>query len=122
MKRSFRLARSNDFQRVRRFGRSYAHPLVVLVALPNTIGQTRFGVVAGRAVGNAVRRNRAKRLLRAVLQPNLAEIAPGWDVILIARRTMSGSTYWQVQAALVGLLRRARLLQEHDERKDPKQI
>lgn len=116
MKRSFRLVRSNDFQRVRQFGKSYAHPLIVLVALANAAGQTRFGVVAGRVIGNAVHRNRAKRLLRAALQPHLADIAPGWDVILIARRAMSDSTYWQVQAALVDLLRRARLLRVQDER------
>ncbi len=111
MKRSFRLVRSKDFQRVRQFGKSQAHPLVVLLALPNSLASTRFGVAAGRTVGKAVQRNRAKRLLRAALQPYLDNVVPGWDVVLIARRGMAEATFWQTQAALENLLHRARLLQ-----------
>lgn len=115
MNRRFRLTRSTHFERVRRFGKSYAHPLIVLIALPNQAENTRFGVAAGRSVGNAVRRNRAKRLLRNALQRYLPVIKPGWDVVLIARRTMAGATFDQTVTALAVLLGRARLLQEvHD--------
>lgn len=117
MKRRFRLTRSTDFQRVRQTGKSYAHPLVVLIALPNPdqADYSRFGVAAGRSVGKAVCRNRAKRLLRNVLQGCLPTIAPGWDVVVIARRPMADATFWQARSALLALLKRARLLQEiHD--------
>lgn len=115
MNRKFRLTRSTNFERVRRLGKSYAHPLVVLIALPNQEENTRFGVAAGRSVGNAVRRNRAKRILRAALQQYLPDVKPGWDVVLIARRTMTGATFQQTVTALAALLGRAKLLQEvHD--------
>ena len=117
MRRNFRLTRSTDFQRVRRFGKSYAHPLLVLVALPNDRQASRFGVAAGRSVGSAVRRNRAKRLLREALHSCLPSISPGWDVVLIARRPMAEATLQSTQAALSVLLRRAHLLQDtHDVR------
>jgi len=113
--RRFRLTRSANFERVRRFGKSYAHPLVVLIALPNQAESSRFGVAAGRSVGNAVRRNRAKRLLRSALQQQLPVIKPGWDVVLIARHRMAGATFQQTVTALASLLGRAKLLQEiHD--------
>lgn len=118
MKRRFRLTKSTDFKRVRRLGKSYAHPLVVLVACRNQLDGSRIGVVAGRSVGGAVQRNRAKRLLRAAFQPELPVLCSGWDLILIARQPMASAAYWDVQAALRQLLRRARLIQvandEHD--------
>jgi ribonuclease P protein component len=97
--------------RVRRLGKSYAHPLIVLIALPNEDpAHSRFGVAAGRGVGNAVKRNRAKRLIRAALQPGLGSIRGGWDVVLIARSPMAEASFQQTQAALSQLLKRAGLL------------
>jgi ribonuclease P protein component len=110
VKRDFRLTRSTDFKRVRSFGKSYAHPLVVLVAHPLTEDRLRVGVTAGRSVGGAVQRNRAKRLLRESMRMSLPSIQTGWDLILIARQPLYKATFEQVQAAVVQLLRRADLL------------
>ena len=112
MKRRFRLTSSADFQCVRQQGKSYAHPLLVLVALPNQAERIRCGVAAGRSVGKAVQRNRAKRLLRSAIGPHLPALAPGWDIILIARHPILKATFGQTQAALLTLLQKARLLQE----------
>jgi ribonuclease P protein component len=123
--RKFRLTSSTDFKRVRRLGKSYAHPLVVLVTLPGggctpdernlPLQNSHIGVTAGRSLGNAVQRNRAKRVLRAAFQPYLPAVLPGWDLILIARRPLLDSSFQQAQAAVLGLLRRAHLLQETHE-------
>lgn len=110
MKRKFRLTRSTDYKRVRRFGKSYAHPLLVLVALPNETGSTHFAVSAGRSVGNAVQRNRAKRLVRAALHPLVPDIQPGWDIILIARQPLAAASFAFAQSTLLQLLQRARLI------------
>ena len=112
MQHRFRLSSSTDFQRVRRHGKSYAHPLVVLVAQKNEGSpQSRFAIAAGRTVGNAVHRNRAKRRLRSALQPYLAQITPGWDALLIARQPIDSADFMQIQAAVTQLLRRSGLLQ-----------
>jgi ribonuclease P protein component len=96
---------------VRRYGKSFAHPLIVLIASHNEQEQTRLAVVAGRSLGNAVQRNRAKRLLRAAMHPMLEHIEPGWDVLLLARRSMNTASFQDTQAVLLGLLTRAHLLQ-----------
>lgn len=110
LQRNFRLTRSEDFERARRSGRSYPHRLVVLVTRSNDEGRTRVGVTAGRAVGNAVKRNRAKRLLRAAMQSLVSLVQPGWDVVLIARAPLVSSNCAEVRDALVMLLRRAELI------------
>ncbi len=109
MNRKFRLTRSTDFKRVRRLGKSYAHPLIVLIALQNGEQSVHFGVAAGRSLGGAVQRNRAKRLIRAALHPLASELSPGWDVILLARQPMALATFQQVQDALRNLVERAHL-------------
>ena len=94
---------------MRQSGKSYAHPLVVLVAAANDQAKLRIGVAAGRTVGNAVKRNRAKRLLRSAMQTLISTVVPGWDLVLIARPSVVSSDSFEVREALLTLLRRAEL-------------
>lgn len=110
--RIHRLTRSEDFKRVRRQGKSYAHPLLVLVTCPNDLDHPRIGVAAGKSVGGAVRRNRAKRLLRAVLHPMVPHILPGQDLIFMARQPLPDAGFEQVAMAVRSLVERARLMKE----------
>ena len=137
MQRKFRLTRSEDFKRVRRSGKSYAHPLVVLIvqnhdkrsttpvlsptggarAVPDALGgspvdqpRLKIGVAAGRTVGTAVYRNRAKRLLREAIRPLIPKIASGLDLILIARPGVVSATLEETRQALLTLLQRANIL------------
>ena len=109
MQRKYRLTRSTDFKRVRRTGKSYAHPLVVLVVQASEAPGIRVGVTAGRSVGGAVRRNRSKRLLREAMRPLLVDLPAGWDLILIARSQLPSKSLVEIRAVLVNLLRRAHL-------------
>lgn len=113
MDRRQRLTSSQDVQRVRTTGKSYAHPLAVLVTCRNDLESSRFAVAAGRSLGGAVRRNRAKRRLRAVIRPLAPMIAPGWDVLLLARETTPTADWPDLQRAVAGLCRRAGLLIEN---------
>jgi len=112
--RNFRLTQSTDFKRVRRSGKSYAHPLVVLVVLAAEGETTRIGVTAGKAVGKAVQRNKAKRLLREALRPLLPELKPGWKAILIARSPILEAKLTEIRACLYQLLMRANLIVDSD--------
>ena len=110
MKRSFRLTRSTDFKRVRRFGKSYAHPFVVLVVLPAEGERTLIGVSAGRSVGSAVDRNRAKRLIRESVRSFLPTLQPGWNILLIARKPILAAQFTDLQVSLEMLLTRAKII------------
>ena len=117
MQRKFRLTRSEDFKRVRRSGKSYAHPLVVLIvqthdkrSSPVDQPRVKIGVAAGRTVGTAVTRNRAKRLLREAMRPLIPSIASSLDLILIARPGLVSATLEETRQALLILLQRAQIL------------
>jgi ribonuclease P protein component len=109
-----RLRRPEDFQRVRSAGRSWAHPLFILALSPNEGMHTRIGLSASRRVGNAVARNRARRLLREAMRRWYHRIAGGWDIVLVARSALLETQEPQVEAALGALLERAGVLVAND--------
>jgi len=112
VKRKFRLTRTTDFKRVRRFGKSYAHPLVVLITSPNQEMTVHVGVTASRSVGGAVDRNRAKRRIRACIEPLFPALRPGWDLIFLARKAILKADFKDIQATFISLLTGAKLLVE----------
>ena len=69
-----------------------------------------MGVAAGRKLGKAVRRNKAKRRLREVMRPLLPLLPQGYDLVLIARQPLLEADFASLRAAVHTLLRRAGLL------------
>jgi ribonuclease P protein component len=114
MQRRYRLRSTTDLRRVRRTGRSYAHPLFVLVVAPGPADGLRVGVVASHSVGGAVQRNRARRLLREAVRPLLTQILRGRDLLLVARAPIVEASLAEASAAANALLMRAGLLQGND--------
>jgi ribonuclease P protein component len=110
MEREHRLTGEADFKRVRRTGKSQAHPLLVVIASRNASPHSRFGIVAGKTVGGAVQRNRAKRRLRAAVRAIGRETRPGYDVILIARPAVVEAEWSDVCEAVRRLFERAGLV------------
>ena len=109
MERRIRLKHTSDVRRVYDEGRSWSHPLLVLVARPNGLSLSRVGVSASRRVGRAVVRNRAKRLLREAARRLYPGLKNGWDVMLVARAGILRVKEPQVEQALAALLGQAGL-------------
>jgi ribonuclease P protein component len=71
---------------------------------------SKFAVTAGGSIGNAVKRNRAKRLIRAALKDFLENIKPGYQGMIIARKALADSTYGETRLVLESLLKEAGLI------------
>ena len=68
---------------------------------------TRVGIIAGKRIGNAVERNRSKRLLREAVRLNRAMIADGFEIVLIARKITVRNTLEYTSLDTVMLLEKA---------------
>src|SRR6266545_6201048 len=86
------LRASNDFQRVYRTGKRHEGVLMTAFVLPNNLSHNRFGVTASRkALGNAVQRNRAKRLLKETFRlkrSSLCGLLQNYDWVINAKRRL----------------------------------
>jgi len=63
---------------------------------------TRLGLVAGKRIGNAVTRNRVKRLVREFFRLNKSSFPESTDVILVAKPGAPLLDYWGVQKEISG--------------------
>jgi len=70
----------------------------------NQLGRARLGIAATRKLGDAVVRNRAKRLVREVFRRN--KPAGGLDIVVIPRREMIEADYAHVEAEFLSILGR----------------
>lgn len=65
----------------------------------------KVGFVAGKKIGNAVRRNRAKRLLRAHFIENIDLLSPG-SYVLVAKPALIEGTYQEIRETYLLALKR----------------
>jgi ribonuclease P protein component len=66
------------------------------VALPNAVGFPRLGISASQKIGNAVTRNRAKRLVRELFRSR--KPLKGLDIVVIPRREMVDAPWRNIEA------------------------
>lgn len=83
------LTLNREFEKVFHEGKVFKNTMVVLYVVPNNQQISRLGLVVSKKVGNAVRRNRAKRLLREVYRLNKHILTTPVDIIAIARHPFS---------------------------------
>lgn len=78
------------YQRLYKKGRFAAGKEMTAYFMPNRLSFNRFGITAGKKLGNAVVRNRAKRLLREAYRKNEILLPIGFDIVFVARADIIG--------------------------------
>lgn len=107
--RSHRLLKSEEFARVKRSGRPLRNRLLRAHVLVEGDRPPRLGLAISRAAGNAVRRNRIKRLLREAFRLEPGLFPPGTDLVLSVQRSARDTDSLEAFAeALRDLARRLR--------------
>jgi ribonuclease P protein component len=104
--RGHRLRPSREIVRVLREGKAFPSSRMVVYVAPGA-GKSRAAWIAGRKIGPAVARNRARRVLREAWNAVALEVRAGYDMVIVARPEIKGAKAQDVVNELVQLLTRA---------------
>ena len=88
MQKYITLKENTDFNRVYYRGKSSAKPQLVVYSLKNRLGVCRIGITTSKKIGNAVERNRSRRIIRAAFQSVIKDFdteGKGYDFVFFAR-------------------------------------
>lgn len=105
-----RLHLTKDFKKVYDNAEAYHSSKLVLFVLHTSNPIIRIGFVAGKKVGNAVQRNRVKRLLREVYRLNKNNLSSGIDLVVVAKKASSEMSFKEVEQELLRLYKKAGLI------------
>lgn len=79
------LKKNREFRRAYAKGKSYVSPILVTYVIKNKKSLLRYGITASKKTGNAVKRNRSRRIIRESFRKILPEVKEGYDIIFVAR-------------------------------------
>jgi ribonuclease P protein component len=109
--RDSRLGQNRDFTRVRQQGQRLVQGCLIANWNKLPVGAApRLGVVTSRKIGGAVVRSRARRLLRESFRQHQHELSQPVELVLVARNSIAGKKFADVEKDFLATLRRADLL------------
>ncbi|WP_248929328.1 ribonuclease P protein component [Paenibacillus hamazuiensis] len=111
MEKEHRLTKREYFDRVYRYGKSTANHQFVVYYMKRGGGEAfRLGVSVSKKLGNAVVRNRLRRVIKEIVRHHADRIPPEYDFIVIARKPVVEMDYKEMEKSLLHVLRKAALL------------
>lgn len=79
------LKTNSDFRRAYMRGKSYTNPALVTYVIKNRAGLCRIGITTSKKIGNAVQRNRARRVIREAFRQIDIPLKGNYDIVFVAR-------------------------------------
>lgn len=90
----------SNFSKVYNKGKSMGGRFVVIFYCPNNLDYNRYAFLASKKVGNSVKRNRARRLMKESFRLGEFQFKAGYDIIFIARNTISEAKCMDVKRSM----------------------
>ncbi|MDX8363268.1 MULTISPECIES: ribonuclease P protein component [Bacillaceae] len=111
MKKKYRIKKNDEFQKVFKQGKSFANRQFVIYVLEKPDQDFfRIGLSVSKKIGNAVSRNRIKRLIRQVFTDSKDVLRAEMDYVIIARKPAAEMDYAEIKSSLHHVCKRAKIL------------
>lgn len=108
--RDFRIRQNRDYRRIYSAGRRFSNRAGLMYVVRTKREPVRIGFVTTKRIGNAVARNRARRLMKEVYRLHRHELSSHYEAILLAAAFLTTATYSEAEKALLALWRKAGML------------
>jgi len=112
LKKTQKILDRSEFLKLSKTGKKFQDHFFIAVFMPGESHCSRLGITVSKRVGNAVVRNRVKRLIREWFRINKSCIQGCWDVNVIAKKTVAGLNSHQVFMSLESLFDKLRGVQD----------
>ncbi len=99
------LRQNTQFRTLYYRGATRADKLVIVFARKNRLGYTRTGITTGKKVGNAVKRSRCRRVIRAAYRELAPQVKAGYDLVFVARAATAYCKSGELSIAMRRVLR-----------------
>ena len=116
MKHTGSLKENHLFRRLYAKGKNAAAPTLAVYVRPNHHRKSRLGITVGTKVGKPVRRNKVRRRIREAYRIHEEWMAPGFDMVVVARVRSAYAPYAEIERDLLRLLDRLGVYEKGEKR------
>ena len=106
------IKKNEEFRAIYQSGKSFANKYLVMYVKQSESETGRIGISVSKKVGNSVVRHRITRLLRESYRLNQSKFHSGWDMVVVARASAKGRSYYEINSALLHLAKLHKILCE----------
>ena len=99
------LRKNNEFRNVFSAGSKKIGKYVIVYLLPVKKNSTRVGIITKKSIGNAVKRNKIKRILRELWRNRCLQLISGYDVVILARKKIIQAPFSEIEDELIKLIK-----------------
>ena len=114
MKNTVTIKSNCDFRRTYGKGKVFQAPALVSYVLKNRAGICRIGITTSKKIGNAVERNRARRVIRAAYREIEDKINGNYDFVFVARSRTKYQKSTHIAQLMLSQLKEAGVIDEKD--------
>ena len=97
VKHTVALKQNHEFRRLYNRGKSAVSPYFAIYCRKTGRDYSRLGITTGVKLGNAVKRNRARRRIRELYRGEEQALLPGYDIVVVARTRVIYGKYADLQ-------------------------
>ncbi len=118
MNKTYSMKLNKDFKRLYYRGKTVVCGNIVVYVLNNRKKTNRLGLTCSKSIGKAVKRNRAKRLMRESYRLMEKDIKTGYDIVIVARTRATSAKCKHILNDLQYSLSKLGVLEKHEKNSD----
>lgn len=108
MEHTLSIKNNSLFSKIYKKGNCLVSGIVIMYVMPNGLSFNRMGITVSKKVGKAVKRNRAKRLIRESYR-FFEKYASGYDFVFVARTKTPEVGFFEVKKEMGKLFEKAKI-------------
>lgn len=114
MKHTVSLKQNHEFRRLYHKGKNAVSPYFAIYCRKTPRAYSRLGITAGVKLGNAVKRNYAKRRIRALYRSYEGQLVAGYDIVVVARTRILHGKYAELEKNFLHLMDKLGMLKREE--------